>query len=487
MMMRNWLVLVALLLGMVSGVQAAATTDTLPNGLRVVVKPMTAAPIVSVTTLVDFSALDEPVAYAGIRQVLLTAMLNGSAASNAEALRAQLSAVGGSLQGMVHPDTLELTVTVPADALDVALDVLSQVLCTPKLDNDSVTYAIAQTQRMQRMESGRAVDAAARIARRMLYEDHPYWGDGMGDGITLQQINPDIVRLAHATFVVPNATVIALAGQTTAAQAKTKIAARFSGWTSEDRVERDPVAPPVLDTSTVELREAAVNSTCVMLTFPVCGAPHADTAPMRVLDAVLSGGTGARLFRSIREEQQLAYEVNTRFPAQASSSYYLVYALTNQQQMETMKGALVAELARLQTDRVTPEELTRAKAYLKGRYLLSHQYSAQTAFDLAWYTLLSLPQEDDAFAKQIDAVTAQDIQRVARTYFTKYHLVVIIPQAVSSTAPPLRSRSANVSMTAPASPSPANCTASLEQPCPFPPAPLFKLQPWRGTIGIPAA
>jgi len=123
--------------------------------------------------------------------------------------------------------------------------------------------------------------------------------------------------------------------------------------------------------------------------------------------------------------------VSTQFPSQRACSDFTIYALTESRLMEETKSTLVAELARLQTDPVTDEELQRAKAYVKGRSLLSHQYSAQYAFDLAWYELSGLGVKYDAALPQaIDAITAEDIQRVARQYFTHYYLVVVIPKVI---------------------------------------------------------
>ncbi len=138
------------------------------------------------------------------------------------------------------------------------------------------------------------------------------------------------------------------------------------------------------------MRESTVKSTCVMLTFPACGVTHKNFLAMRLLDVLLGGGTQSRLFRHVREDQRLAYDTATDFPSQRQCSHFSVFALTDSSAMEETKTALLAELSELQVKPVSEDELQRAKAYLKGRYLLSHQYSAQHAFDLAWYELVGL-------------------------------------------------------------------------------------------------
>ena len=97
--------------------------------------------------------------------------------------------------------------------------------------------------------------------------------------------------------------------------------------------------------------------------------------------------------------------------------------------MEDTKQSMETILRDLQTTPVSERELQRAKAYLKGRYLLAHQSNAQYAYDLARDDLdwAKASATINCFCTTIDAVSAADIQRVARTYFTHYELVVIIP------------------------------------------------------------
>jgi predicted Zn-dependent peptidase len=126
-----------------------------------------------------------------------------------------------------------------------------------------------------------------------------------------------------------------------------------------------------------------------------------------------------------------------------ASSHFALYALTSSQYMEDTRAALASELTRLQTQVVPKDELLRAKAYLKGRYLLAHQYSSQYAFDLAWYELQGLGTQYDAiYPAAIDRVTAEDLQRVARDYFTHYILTVVMPLSMKDAVLPGRGLSA---------------------------------------------
>jgi zinc protease len=405
-------------------------TVRLGNGLRVVVLPTTAAQVVSIAMLLDYSALDEPEAQRGIRQVLLNSMLQGSSAVGGSTIQQTLAAVGGRLEGRVHQDVLELSVTVPAQMLTLGMAALTEIVCRPQLAERGFSAALQQAHLTAAQAPYGAVDAALRDSHDLLYAGHPYATRGVGTPDTLAGITPAAVRAAYGQHITPGSSVLAIVGRCDREEGIRTAGELFSTWEDRPRAPRLPAASPLVQASRLALRQTAVRSTCVMLTFPVPGATSDDFLALRLVDCLLSGGTGSRLFRSVREEAHLAYEVATVFPSQGACSHFSVYALTHTSYMEETKAALVEVLAQLQVEPVQPDELARAKAYLNSRYLLSHQYSAQYAFDLAWYELLGLGADyDRILPKQIDALTAADIQRVARTYFTRYFLVVVMPES----------------------------------------------------------
>jgi len=399
------------------------------NGLRVIVRPSTASGVVSAVLLLDYSSLDEPPELQGLRQVLVSAMLQGSERADGTAIRRKLAAAGGELTGRVGVEMIEFTVTVPANALPLGLAALAEVVCRPQLSDDGIQAAVQRSRQLLSREPADARGSAALLSQYLLYGPHPFATGGLGWDFTVDQITPEAVRNAYDAYFSPRNTVLAIAGRCTPDDARGQARANFGLWTGRAHQLHLALDFPTLNASRLELRELPVRSTCIMLTFPVCGAKDKDYLTLRLIDTLLSGGTGSRLFRSVREQKHLAYEVATEFPAQVEGSSFSLYALARNGFLEDTKLALVDEIARLQTEPVTAEELQRAQAYLKGHYLLSHQYSAQYAYDLAWYELAGLGADyDTRLPAAIDAITADDIQRVARTYFTHYYLVVVIPQ-----------------------------------------------------------
>lgn len=408
---------------------AGTTSERWSNGMRMIVHPMTASGVVSAELLIDYSATDEPEEMLGLRQVLISSMLQGSSNAGGTVIRRKLTAVGGQLTGRVQQELLEFSVTVPADALSTGLAALAEIVCHPSLTDESINLAVQRSRQLLQRDPDGAEGAAELISHYLLYGAHPFAVNGLGTDDTVAQITPEAVRAAYHDYVTPQSAVLAVAGHCSTAGAQGQARAVFGLWNGPARQTRLFQPIPSLSASHLELRELPVRSSCVMLTFPVCGAREADYLPLRLIDTLLAGGTSARLFHTVREEKHLAYEVSTIFPPQVTGTGFSLYALTRTGALEKTKTALVGELERLQTLPVLADELQRAKALMKSRYLFSHQYSSQYAFDLAWYEIIGAGADYDRRLPQlIDTITADDLQRVARTYFTHYYLVVVIPQ-----------------------------------------------------------
>ncbi len=428
--MMRWSVLLLLALASLLASHADdVTTERWANGFRLTIVPTTASQVVSIELLIDYAAFDEKADVQGIRQVLVTSMLQGSSDAAGSVIQQTLTALGGKMEGGVHQDMLEFRVTVPASSISVGLAALAEIVCHPKLTDDGIMQAIEHTRQLQRIPPVTALQSASVLSYTSLYAGHPFGTRALGTPDTLDQITPARVRAAYHDYVLPGAAIMAVVGRCTPDAVRGAIRSGFGLWENRPRPPRLTVANPSIEESELVLRELPVGSACIMLTFPVCGAAHPDFLPLRLLDTLLSGGTGARLFRVVREQRHLAYEVSTIFPTQRACSQFSLYALTRATTMEETRAVMTAELARLQTEPVSAEELQRAKAYLKGHYLLSHQYSAQYAFDLTWYELIGRGAGfNRAVAANIDAITPKDIQRVARTYFTHYYLIVVVPE-----------------------------------------------------------
>jgi len=145
-----------------------------------------------------------------------------------------------------------------------------------------------------------------------------------------------------------------------------------------------------------------------------------DRHVIDILNGVLGEGMSSRLFLEVREKLGLAYDVHSYVNRLYDTGVLGVYAGTDPAQAARAVGAIVGEMRRLAKEPVGQAELVKAKEYYKGRLLLQMESTNSVA---TWYggqeALMGRIEDLEATTAQIDAVTPEDITRVAKRLFSQ--------------------------------------------------------------------
>ena len=150
---------------------------------------------------------------------------------------------------------------------------------------------------------------------------------------------------------------------------------------------------------------------------------------MKVLATVLGGGMAGRLFAELRDKQALAYTANAFYDAVREPGALILYLGTVLENAARTEAALGKEIERVRTQPVTSDELNRAKSYLLGNYAMDRRTNARLAWYLTLYEIEGVGQGfPDGYRRAVEAVTPEDILRVARTYLGTLTTVVLQPR-----------------------------------------------------------
>lgn len=267
------------------------------------------------------------------------------------------------------------------------------------------------------------------FAPETIYQDHPYRRPGIGSIEELDASTLDDVLRFHATYYRPDNAMLIVAGNFDQAQ--------LDGWVDEyfaplkrpstpmpanDVKEPEPAGP-----RTATFYAPNVPLPAVALAWNTVAYKDADRAALTVLDGILSTGESSRLYRSLVYDKQIAASAgsNPDFAQQAGNlAAYAIMA--DGQTVETGKAALEVEIARLRDEPVTAAELAEAKNELVADALRGRESIDDRATTLG----MALIMTGDATAAdreiaEIQAVTAADVQRVARRYLTPQRQITI--------------------------------------------------------------
>lgn len=154
-----------------------------------------------------------------------------------------------------------------------------------------------------------------------------------------------------------------------------------------------------------------------------------ENSTMRVLAQILGGGMSSRLFKKIREDRGLAYSASAMYGADHQTGLLRGYVGTSKEHVEEVKRIILEELDLLQHEFVSDIELQRAKNSLTGRKMIADDRTDAKYVTLAVKELYNVFLETETFKKEIEAVTKEDIQKVAQKYLQKKPLFVqVLPK-----------------------------------------------------------
>ena len=150
---------------------------------------------------------------------------------------------------------------------------------------------------------------------------------------------------------------------------------------------------------------------------------------MKVLSTILGGGMAGRLFAELRDKSALAYTAASYYDPVHEPGALVLYLGTAPENAARAEQALLAEVRKIRDVAVSDEELARAKGYLLGRYAMDRRTNERLAWYLAFYEVEGVSRDyPERYRRQVEAVTAADVQRAARTYLGTLSSVVLGPR-----------------------------------------------------------
>jgi zinc protease len=145
---------------------------------------------------------------------------------------------------------------------------------------------------------------------------------------------------------------------------------------------------------------------------------HPDHYPLVVASQILGGGSASRLYTRVREERGLAYSVSAQYAPGRYGGFFLVELQCEHARVREALAVVREELVRLRRERVSAEELSRARAYLVGSFPLRMQTTGELANLLATIERLDLGLDyPTGYRDAVAAVTAEDVLRAVRTHW----------------------------------------------------------------------
>ena len=367
---------------------------------------------------------------AGISHFIEHMLFKGSEKyPNARLISEAIEGVGGIFNGSTGKELTHYSARVPGEHLLGVLEVLADMVHHSLFD--PVEIEKERTVIIEELSSTRddPQEWVGLLLDEAMWPKLPLGRDDAGYIETVSKIQRQQMLEYLDEYYRPNSLIISVAGNIDPAEITEKCKCLFSEWEPREHLTWTRCLPPA-DTTSIVLIEKETEQVNFCLGTLGIAYSSPDYYTLMLINAILGDGMSSRLFQTIREEQGLAYDIGSYFNSYGETGNFVVSAGVDPSQVEPAIRAITHELNSLCTTPVAADELDRIKAYVRGGLLLGLESTSQVSYWLGSQESLrdKILDADDIIA-YIEAVTAQDIQRVAQTCFAPQwrHLALIGP------------------------------------------------------------
>jgi len=404
-------------------------TATLPNGLTLAVVEMHKVPVVDVQVLVDAGAARDPGDLPGLATFTALMLEQGAGTRGALAVADEAAFLGAQLNTTATLDGAVASLHVPRRRLEAALDLLADVVLRPSFPDSEVARQreLRGAQLVQQRDEPVAVANIAFPA--IVYgPGHPYGHPLNGTDAATAALTRDRVAAFYRSYYRPNAARMLIVGDITLAQARGLLAARFGAWEQGDVPGLAGGSAPAPATRAVYLIDkpgAAQSVIRIGHVGPARSTP--DWYALEVLNTILGGAFTSRLNQNLRETHGYTYGAFSQFAARRLAGAFVALASVVTAKTDSSLVEFLKELRRIRDEPVPDPELAKAKAYLTLGLPGDFETTVGTAGRFREVLSYALPLDYyDRYVDRIGAVTAADVQRVARQYIDPDHFDIVV-------------------------------------------------------------
>jgi predicted Zn-dependent peptidase len=354
-------------------------------------------------------------------------LTEGTRTRSATQISDEAGFLGASLGAGAGPDAAAVSGAVLARHLPRFLELYADVVRNPAFPRKD--FERVQDQRLvtllQQRDQPQAIASRAFVGA--FWGKHPYGHVMIGTEASVKAMRPADLAAFHARHFRPGGAELVVVGDVSEAELRPLLERTLGKWRAGGGGAKVAERPAAAPQRTILLEKAGAPQSFLLLGMP--GFPRAsdDLVAASVAFQVLGGGMSSRLFRNLREEKGWTYGLGARGDARRLAGASVVAGSVKAEVTGDAMKEILEELRRLREEPVSPAELEDAKNALVLSLPADFATAGGIAARLADLALHGLP--DDYWSRYADAaraVTAEDVQRVARQYLDPARLTFVL-------------------------------------------------------------
>jgi len=405
----------------------------LDNGLRIITCPMPHTRSVSICIYLGAGSRYESEAQAGVSHFIEHLCFRGTEKRlSAKDISGAIEGVGGVLNGGTDKELTVYWCKVAQPHFRLALDVLADMVLHSRFEKRDIEKERKIIIEEISMSKDAPNQLVGMILDELLWPDHPLGRDVAGTNKSVEDMSRELMLDYMASEYSPANTVIAIAGNIEHEEAVNEVNKILGGW--ENKKPRLNFLPYIEDKNPrfkVEKRDTEQTHLCLALPGVSLSDPRRFTIDL--LNVILGEGMSSRLFIEIRDKLGLAYNIHSYLDHFQDSGALTIYAGVHPKSLEIGITAILEQLALLK-EKISDEEITKAKELSKGRLLLRMEDSRSVAGWVGGQEILSGKIMDvEEVVAIIEKVTAEEMRAVAKELLVGDKLRLSVVGPVKST------------------------------------------------------
>jgi len=400
---------------------------TSPGGIEAWLVESHANPLIAMRFAFRGGAAQDPEGKEGLAYFISSMMDEGAGSLDAIAFQEREQALAMRMDFDASRDVMLGSVQTLTANKDEVFDLVHLALTRPRFDSDAVERVRAQILAGLKFDENDPEVVAALAWDRLAFHDHPYGRPIKGTMASIAAISPADLKDYATRVFARDKLVITVVGDIDAKTLGPVLDRVFAGLPAHATLAPVADANPPLGPE-LEIVEMDVPQSVAQFGHRGMARKDDDFIPAYVLNYIIGGGGFAsRLMEEVREKRGLAYSVYSNLYTYQHGAVLVGNVATKNEAVGQSLEVIEGELRRLAEQGPTAEELASAKSYLTGAYALRFESSSNIASQLLWIQIEDLGIDYvDRRNALVEAVTLDDIRRVAKRLIEADHLITTI-------------------------------------------------------------
>jgi predicted Zn-dependent peptidase len=404
--------------------------DELKSGLRLITEKLSSTKAVTILILAGAGSRYETKKINGISHFLEHMFFKGAKKyKNTREVSEAIDGVGGDFNAFTGKEYAGYYVKVSSDHVERAMDVLSDMLLHARFDAKEVDKERGVIMEEYNMYQDTPMYQIGWDFERLVFGDQPLGWDQIGTPEFIQSVTHEQFVKYKGDLYSPDNIVLTLAGDIDSGRAG-ELAEKYFGFGDERKAYEFKALKPHEGGERVYLHEKSTEQAHVVVGGPSYRETHEDHWIEKLLTIILGGNMSSRMFLSVREARGLCYYIRTASDNFVDAGILSTGCGVQLKRIDEAISAILEEYKKIRNEKVTRKELEKAKNFMKGKMVLRLEDSEEFAHLLGKYELLHNEiMRPEEIMKELDAVTEEDIHRVAQDLLKpeRMHLAVIGP------------------------------------------------------------